>query len=85
MFSQQLNLKVNSLTTLQRKLLTDLVRERHPHFWNHFRSHLYNWETAKKNLELFLQNHSSEFLEELKKAGFNGYELNILLEEITRE
>jgi hypothetical protein len=85
MLSQQLNLKLNSLTTLQRKLLTDLMRRGHPQFWSHFRSHLYEWETAKKNLELFLQNHSSEFLEALKKAGFNGYESNILLEETSYE
>jgi len=39
---------------------------------------------AKKNLEVFLQNHPSEFLKELKKSGFNGYESNVLLEEATQ-
>ncbi|MEM3578450.1 MAG: hypothetical protein QXX51_08435 [Candidatus Bathyarchaeia archaeon] len=74
-------MKLDGLTTLQRKLLTDLMRKRHPHFWSHFESHVYDWEAAKKNFELFLQNHSSEFLRELKKSGFNGYESNVLLEE----
>jgi len=80
MLSKKLNLEMDSLTTLQRKLLTDLMRKRHSNFWNHLKTHIYNWETANKNLRVFLQNHFSEFLEELKKAGFNGYELNILLE-----
>lgn len=80
MLSEKLNLELNSLTTLQRKLLTDLIRKKHPYFWSHFRSHLYDWENAKKNLRVFLKNHSSEFLEELKKSGFNGYESNISLE-----
>lgn len=85
MLSEKLNLELDSLTPLQRKLLTDLIREKHPHFWSHFTTHLYSWETAKKNLRVFLQNHSSEFLKELKKSGFNGYELNVSLEEATHE
>jgi hypothetical protein len=84
MLSQQLNLKLNSLTTLQRKLLIDLVRKGYPQFWSRFTSHLYDWVIAKKNLEVFLQNHPSEFLEELNKSGFNGYESNVLLEETTQ-
>ena len=81
MLSQQLNLKLNSLTTLQRKLLIDLVRKGYPQFWSRFKSHLYDWMITKKNLEVFLQNHPSEFLEELNKSGFNGYESNVLLKE----
>jgi len=84
MLSQQLNLKLNSLTTLQRKLLIDLVRKGYPQFWSCFTSHLYDWVITKKNLEVFLQNHPSEFLEELSKSGFNGYESTISLKEATQ-
>jgi len=84
MLSQQLNLKLNNLTTLQRKLLVDLVRKGYPQFWSRFTSHLYDWVITKKNLEVFLQNHPSEFLKELNKSGFNEYESTILLKEATQ-
>jgi hypothetical protein len=84
MLSQQLNLKLNSLTTLQRKLLIDLVRKGYPQFWSRFKSHLYDWIIAKKNLEVFLQNHPTEFLKELNKSGFNEYESTISLKEATQ-
>jgi len=85
MLSEELNFELDCLTTLQRKLLVDLMRRNHPHFWSRFISHLYDWEITKKNLEDFLQNHSSEFLEELRKPGFNGYELNICWREQAHE
>jgi hypothetical protein len=69
--------ELDSLTPLQRKLLVDLVRRNHPQFWSCFRSHFYGWEDAKINLEVFLQNHSLEFIEELVKAGFDGGDLKI--------
>jgi len=84
MLFQQLNLELNSLTTLQRKLLIDLVHKGYPQLWSRFTSHLHDWVIAKKNLEVFLQNHPSEFLEELSKSGFNEYELTILLKEATQ-
>jgi hypothetical protein len=73
MLSEKLNLELDGLTVLQRKLLVDLMRRRDPHFWSHFTSNSQTWMDAKKNLEDFLQNHSSEFLQELKRFGFNGW------------
>jgi hypothetical protein len=77
MLSERLDLELDCLTTLQRKLLVDLVRRSRPQFWSRFRRHFYGWEDAKKNLEVFLENHSLEFLKELKKFGFNGCELKV--------
>ena len=69
--------ELDGLTPLQRKLLVDLVGRSHPQFWSDFRSHVYGWEYVKKNLEVFLQNHSLEFIEELVNAGFDGGYLKI--------
>jgi len=83
--SKEPSLELDGLTPLQRKLLVDLVRGRHRQFWSRFTSHVNGWEHAKKNLEDFLQNHSSGFLEELRKSGFDGYELKICWREQARE
>ena len=69
--------ELDSLTPLQRKLLVDLVRRNHPQFWSCFRSHFYCWEIVRRNLEVFLENHSSEFIEQLRKSGFDGCELSV--------
>ena len=75
--SEESCFELGSLTPLQRKLLVDLVRRSHPQFWSRFRSHFYGWEHAKINLEVFLQSHSLEFIEELVNAGFDGGDLKI--------
>jgi len=75
--SEEPSFELDGLTPLQRKLLVDLVRRNHPQFWSRFRSHFYGWEHAKINLEMFLENHSLELIEELRKPGFNGCELNV--------
>jgi hypothetical protein len=77
MLSEELSLELDGLTALQRKLLVDLVRC-HPQFWSRFRSDEYGWAGAKKSLEGFLQNHSSEFLKELKRFGFSWEECKCL-------
>ena len=64
--------ELDGLTPLQRKLLVDLVRRSHPQFWSSFRSHFYGWEPAKINLEMFLENHSLEFIEELRKPDLTA-------------
>jgi hypothetical protein len=74
MLSEALSLELEGLSTLQRKLLVDLMRRKHPQFWSHFTSNEYGWVGAKKSLEGFLQNYSPEFLQELKRFGFNGWE-----------
>jgi len=40
-----------------------------------FKSNAYSWNTTKEHLNQFINLHSSELFEELKKAGFNhdGY------------
>jgi hypothetical protein len=76
MLSEELSLELEGLTALQRKLLVDLVRT-HPQFWSRFRSDEYGWAGAKKSLEGFLQNHSSEFLKELKRFGFSWEERSL--------
>jgi hypothetical protein len=75
--SEELSLELDGLSTLQRKLLVDLVRRNHPQFWSLFRSHFYGWKYTKKNLDVFLQDHSLEFVEELVNTGFGGGNLKI--------
>jgi len=71
-FSQPI---LKGLSALQRKLLIDLLRNRHPQLWSRFKSNAYGWSTMKEHLNQFISLHFSEFTEELKKAGFNhnGY------------
>jgi hypothetical protein len=67
-FSQRI---LEGLSALQRKLLIDLIRQRHHQLWSKFRSNGYGWSTTKQHLNGFINHHFSEFTEELKKAGFN--------------
>ena len=67
-FSQPI---IEGLSALQRKLLIDLIRQRHRQLWSKFRSNGYGWSTAKQHLNDFINHHLSEFTEELEKAGFN--------------
>jgi hypothetical protein len=67
-FSQPI---LEGLSALQRKLLIDLIRHRHPQIWSRFKSNRYGWSTAKEHLNQFISLHFSEFAEEFMKAGFN--------------
>jgi hypothetical protein len=67
-FSQPI---LEGLSALQRKLLIDLIRQRHHQLWSKFRSNSYSGSTAKQHLNDFINHHLSEFTEELEKAGFN--------------
>ena len=71
-FSQPI---LEGLSALQRKLLIDMIRRGHPQLWSMFKSNAYSWNTTKEHLNQFINLHSSELFEELKKAGFNhdGY------------
>ncbi|MBT0160528.1 hypothetical protein G4O51_11160 [Candidatus Bathyarchaeota archaeon A05DMB-2] len=62
---------LEGLSALERKLLIDLIRQRHHQLWSKFRSNGYGWNTAKQHLNEFINHHLSEFTEELEKAGFN--------------
>jgi len=64
-------LNLESLTALQRKLIIDLIRQKHPHFWSEIRSNTYYWGAAKKQLEQFIKVHQSELIAELRKTSFN--------------
>ena len=64
-------LSLEGLSTLQRKLLIDLIRQKHPQLWSRFKSNAYCWSTAKKQMKQFINLHYSEFIEQLRKAGSN--------------
>ncbi len=64
--------KLEGLSVLERKLLVDLIRRKHPSFWDTFKSNAYVWNAAKENLKRFIKLHHSEFTRELREAGFNG-------------
>jgi len=68
MLRQNLSLKLEGLSTLQRKLLIELVQKRYPQYWSMFRKPI-NWTFQKENLERFIHKHYGEFTNELAKAG----------------
>ena len=68
MFRQNSSLKLEGLSTLQRKLLIELMQKRHPQYWSMFRKPI-NWQFQKETLEKFIHNHNGEFAKELPKAG----------------
>jgi hypothetical protein len=72
MLSEALVLELGGLSTLQRKLLLELVQRRYPQFWSNFTSPKYSWQRQKESLEEFMQNHSSEFVKEFAKAGLSN-------------
>jgi hypothetical protein len=71
MLSEALGLELGGLSTLQRKLLLELVQRRYPQFWSNFTSHKYSWQRQKESLEEFMQNHQIELVKEFAKAGFS--------------
>jgi len=56
---------LEGLSALQRKLLIDLIRRKHPQFWSRFRCNGYGWNNAKKQL--------NQFITEMNKTSFNHY------------
>ena len=67
-----LGLELDGLSTLQRKLLVELLQKRYPHYWSRFISPRYGWQSRKEALEEFLQNHGTELVREFAKAGLHG-------------
>jgi len=72
MLSKALNLELEGLSVLQRKLLLQLLHRRYPHYWDKFTSHEYTWQSRKEALEEFLQNHQTELVKEFVRAGLHG-------------
>ncbi len=72
MLSEALGLKLEDLSTLQRKLLVELLQRRYPRYWGEFSSPECSWRSQKETLEEFIQNHSSELFKEFAKAGLHG-------------
>jgi len=72
MLSKALNLELEGLSVLQRKLLLELLHRRYPQYWGKFTSHEYSWQSRKEALEEFLQNHQTELVEEFTKSGLHG-------------
>jgi len=72
MLSKALNLELEDLSVLQRKLLLELVHRKHPHYWSKITGHEYSWQSRKEALEEFLQNHQTELVEEFAKSGLHG-------------
>ena len=72
MLSKALNLELEGLSVLQRKLLLELLHRRYPHYWGKFTSHEYSWQSRKEALKEFLQNHQTELVEEFAKSGLHG-------------
>jgi hypothetical protein len=75
MLSEALGLELEDLSTLQRKLLIELMQRKHPRCWVKFASPKYGWQSQRQSLEEFVQNHQTELAEELAKAGLrnNGW------------
>ncbi len=75
MLSKALNLELEGLSVLQRKLLLELLHRRYSHYWSKITSHEYSWQSRKEALEEFLQNHQIELVEEFAKTGLhvNGW------------
>jgi ubiquinone/menaquinone biosynthesis C-methylase UbiE len=72
MLSEALVLELEGLSTLQRKLLIELLQRRYPQFWSSFTDHKNSWQRRKETLEEFLQNHQIELVKEFAKAGFSN-------------
>jgi hypothetical protein len=72
MLSEALGLEIEDLSTLQRKLLVELLQRSYPQYWAKFTSHKYSWQSQKESLEEFVQNHTSEFVKELAKAHLHN-------------
>jgi hypothetical protein len=74
MLSEALDFELGDLSTLQRKLLIEFLQRRHPQYWSKFTSHVYSWQSQKKSLEEFIQNHSRELVWELAETPLkNGF------------
>jgi hypothetical protein len=72
MLSEALVLELEGLSTLQRKLLIELLQRRYPQFWSSFTDHKNSWQRHKETLEEFLQNHQIELVKEFAKAGLSN-------------
>lgn len=72
MLPKALGFKLESLSTLQRRLLTELIQRRHPQYWSKFVSHKCSWQIQRETLEEFIQNHQVEIPNELARADLNN-------------
>lgn len=72
MLSEGLGLKLDGLSTLQRRFLLELLRWRYPQFWSRFTCQKYSWQCQRESLEEFMQNHGYELAVELAKSGLGG-------------
>ncbi len=72
MLPEALGFKLESLSTLQRRLLTELIQRRHPQYWSKFVSQKCSWQIRRENLEEFIQNNRAEILSELARADLNN-------------
>jgi len=71
MLHESLNFGLESLSTLQRRLLMKLIQRRHPQYWSKISGQKYSWQIQREALEEFIQNHRAEILSELARAGLN--------------
>jgi hypothetical protein len=71
MLPSALDLELDGLSVLQRKLLLEVLH-RHPNYWSRFASPRYGWQSRKETLKEFLQNHQTELVKEFAKAGLHG-------------
>jgi hypothetical protein len=69
MLSETLDLELEDLSTLQRKLLIEFLQRRYPQYWSKLTSHVYSWQSQKESLEEFIQDHSRELVRELADAS----------------
>lgn len=78
MLSGDLDLELKGLSTLQRKILTELVQRKHPQLWSRFTNSKYSWKNQKGSLEEFIQNHDwkqsprQAFRRWRRNSGHNG-------------
>jgi hypothetical protein len=72
MLSEALSLELEGLSTLQRKLLVELLQRSYPHFWSRFTNPKYSWQSQKESLEEFIQIHSFQLVKEFAKAGLHN-------------
>jgi len=72
LLSEDLGLKLDGLSTLQRRFLLELLRWRYPQFWSRFTCQKYSWQCQRESLEEFLQSHQTGLVKEFDKAGLHG-------------
>jgi len=69
MVEECLDLNLERLSTLQRRLLLEFLRERYPQYWGRLKSHFYSWRDQRAIIEEFIRGHLGEVFRLLSGEG----------------